>query len=327
MSIRNIFLITFSLACFAADQKPEFTIDSKMCAAVLAVGLYASAEFKMQCAMRNTVSDRVIVDQEGRQGVMLAYTPEQRIFAQTRQQGITLGLAGVTGLVLHSGMPFNVIKGLSSHSLILQLLAPAVVYNETKNFLDSLISDSSSFMRSTIAGVSACTIPQLFIAHGMSPDQMVVNAFCAHTLTHQHNKYSNTKILKDITGSLAKASKIAPCMQFFMSRFNTGARLLKFHSCLGNEINLSTEFMRGVIPVLVHAGVDLTFNAIAATSIGQTIEHRIVDPVLNSAVMPLPEKVRKPTARIAKKVLFEGSKIGTTATVLTVAPGAGCTIV
>jgi len=316
MCFRYLILTLCSMHSFAADQK----------LAVFAVGMALGGDFKMQRNICTSISQKDRVDAQDNESFAFTYTYAlyQRLRAQNQQESLTVGFLNLIAHVVLSPMYIGFRPSVNAQSLVEGALLPVAIYTPIKELTTSMFPHSFNVVRFFTSGISTYLLSRLFVATNASSDRIIMNAFISHVMTHQQNLYCDVAGLKQITASLSYGSKVMPLTQMAISRWYSKSSMITVHPVVyqWGEINKRAEFMHGVVPALVLAGVDLGFNAIAATSVGDAIDS-VVEAGLDTVVQPLPGYLKERVKWTVKKTSAEGVKIGTTLAILAALESSG----
>ncbi len=318
MVLKFFIFSLLSINCFAADQSVRLHDDGgNPYITAIAIGLALHTEWKLQRNITTQISHQIVTNSEGKEGALFTYSPHQRLVAVDRQKAVALSTCNLINFIIRPMSQYVFRNSISAFSLVECVLLPMVVFNASKGVLNTVVPELSDVTRTYLAGVNALMVPHLFIASGVSPDRVVLNAFLNHVLAHLHNVYGEMAYMRTVTGSLLYASQVMPVTQMMVSKWYKKPSMLTVHpvNFRMGSVNRNVEFMHAVVPALVLAGVDSVFNGLATTSLGTAIE-RGVDSALDAAITSMPRSLRQPVKKVTKKALVETVKI-TTAVVIT----------
>lgn len=323
-----------SFFVYSADKVPQGVIDFAMHALTLfPIGTVLSNN-RVVVHKKNT---NFVIDVDGHeiQQDTYAHSTLQRKEAQPHYEGAVIGTVAqiISDPVIN--FPVSVIapvcrlrKEISVFAALEQSLLPAACYAELKKLVVKAMPHVDNKVQSSIALAGAISLSHMCVLlSGASPERLALNALMYHMFHDQHTKCMHVAYVRHAMQSLSYASKVMPLVQMGIGIYNRKPNMLTLYPTFYEMggINKSAEYMHGVLPALVLAGVDVTFNMVAATSVGKTVETG-VDLVLDFAVKPLPEQIRTRTKRGTKKALAEATKIGTTVALVSAAEAQGCVV-
>lgn len=202
-------------------------------------------------------------------------------------------------------------------------LLPAACYTESKKIISWLAPKADNKVITAASLVSGLCMAQCIARFsGASPERLAFVTFLYPYTGYKHNMHRHSNgLLKAVTGSLAYGFKVTPLIQMAVGRWYKEPSMLTLHPVMYRQIggpNTYGEYMHALVPVGVLAGVDFTFNAVAATPFGAVI-NSCVDAGINKAIQPLPKHMQRPFRRISrdlKQYSLEAAKIMTTVAIL-----------
>lgn len=288
-------------------------------------GLYQDWQIQSHIR-RDVIIEHEVTDSDGTMGATFAYSRPQRMVAVDRQKAILLAVGNGIKFIVRPDLPYELRNEINPFSVVESMLLPITVYVATKPTVDALVPQTSQKTRVSITALSAYALSHAIVATGAAPQRILYNSLMHYFASNAANMYGDVAGVKQVAASLAYGSKVMPLVQMGIGTMHKKPSLLTVHPVMLNgELHKWKDLQNGLLPGLILAGVDLSFNMIAATPVGTAIESA-VDAGIDRVIKPLPEKTRPYVRRSVKEAMAECIKIGITVGACAVAESQGCGI-